>query len=182
MHHGSISATSEGTNKGTRLIVRLPTVEAPARSRQLAGRPTDKKSSLSDRRLRILLVEDHPDTAEQLKRLLKRAGHEVSCAGSLREAREFVESAERQSTHAHFDMLISDLGLPDGSGHELMRDLQRGHHIPGIALSGYGMNEDIRNSMAAGFSRHITKPVDWQELKSAIEKIAGDGESQTDGA
>ena len=73
--------------------------------------------------------------------------------------------------------MISDLGLPDGSGHELMRELASRHVMPGIALSGYGMKDDILDSMAAGFSRHITKPVDWQELKLAIQKIAADQEA-----
>ena len=73
-----------------------------------------------------------------------------------------------------FNILISDLGLPDGSGHEFMRDLASRNSMPGIALSGYGMKDDILDSMAAGFSRHITKPVDWQELKIAIQKIAAE--------
>jgi CheY-like chemotaxis protein len=118
--------------------------------------------------LRVLLVEDHPDTAAQLSRLLKRAGHEVTCAGTVREAEQTAE----QNPVRTFDILISDLGLPDGSGHDLMRNLSRTHRIPGIALSGYGMDEDIQNSIDAGFSRHMTKPVDWQELKIAIQKVA----------
>jgi CheY-like chemotaxis protein len=65
---------------------------------------------------------------------------------------------------------ISDLGLPDGTGHDLMRDISAHHLMPGIALSGYGMKDDTENSLAAGFSRHITKPVDWDELQCAIQK------------
>jgi CheY-like chemotaxis protein len=122
--------------------------------------------------LRILLVEDHPDTAAQLTRLLKRAGHEVTWAGSIREARELISARAEKTPERDFNILISDLGLPDGSGNDLMRDLAGNHPIPGIALSGYGMTDDIRESMAAGFSRHMTKPVDWQELKIAIQKIA----------
>jgi CheY-like chemotaxis protein len=127
------------------------------------------------RSLRVLLVEDHSDTAEQLTRLLKRAGHEVVWAGTIREARELIASEE--TAHRDFNILISDLGLPDGSGYDLMRDLSTHHPIPGIALSGYGMKDDIDNSMAAGFSRHMTKPVDWQELKTAIQNIAADSAS-----
>jgi CheY-like chemotaxis protein len=102
---------------------------------------------------------------------LERAGHEVTWAGSVREARDLIFASSEISVEEAFNILISDLGLPDGSGHDLMRDLAARHPIPGIALSGYGMKEDILESMAAGFSRHITKPVDWQELKQAIEKI-----------
>ncbi len=175
LHGGSISATSDGMDKGTKLFVRLNT------ALRLIGDGTQKRSTPSHdliptRSLRILLVEDHPDTAAQLSRLLERAGHEVTCAGSVREAQE---TASQNRTSA-FDILISDLGLPDGSGHDLMRDLSRNHPIPGIALSGYGMDEDIQNSIAAGFSRHMTKPVDWQELKGAIQKVARDAHAAND--
>jgi DNA-binding response OmpR family regulator len=124
----------------------------------------------------VLLVEDHRDTANQLTRLLQRAGHDVTWAGSLREARGFIAATGDDPEAQGFNILISDLGLPDGSGHDLMRDLAGRHAMPGIALSGYGMKDDILDSMAAGFSRHITKPVDWQELKLAIQKIAADQE------
>src|SRR5204863_6691567 len=107
----------------------------------------------------ILLVEDHQDTAQQLIRLLKRAGHEVAWAASIREARDLIAAAQLDKRGV-FNILISDLGLPDGSGHDLMRDLASAHTMPGIALSGYGMKDDIDHSIAAGFSRHITKPVD----------------------
>ena len=126
------------------------------------------------RSLRVLLVEDHADTAHQLTRLLRSAGHEVTLAGSIREAQELIAITEQESPERSFNILISDLGLPDGSGHDLMRDLVRHHPMPGIALSGYGMNDDIRDSMDAGFSRHLTKPVNWQELKTAIQKIASE--------
>lgn len=174
LHDGSISAVSEGKDKGTKFVIRLQTVKAVA-----PGQPKPVGPALaqmtSDRSLRVLLVEDHLDTAEQLTRLLKRAGHEVVYAGSIKEAQELAaETAAEEPSHA-FDILISDLGLPDGSGHDLMRELASRQGIRGIALSGYGMKDDIQSSIAAGFSRHITKPVDWQELKQAIEKISKDG-------
>ena len=164
LHGGSITATSGGEGKGTSMIIRLPTVSAPV-SQVIDGRPTRPIRPLKPRSLRVLLVEDHRDTAEQLTRLLRRAGHHVSCVGSVKEALE-------RGHVGGFDILISDLGLPDGSGYDLMRDLARSQHIPGIALSGFGMKEDIENSIAAGFSRHFTKPVDWQELQSEILKVA----------
>jgi CheY-like chemotaxis protein len=93
----------------------------------------------------------------------------VVSAGSIQEARQVVAAHGDPG----FNILISDLGLPDGSGTELMRDLKRHRQpIPGIALSGYGMKDDIRESLEAGFVRHLTKPVDWQELKVAIQKIS----------
>ena len=173
MHGGSIAAESEGKDKGSKLVIRLRTVRpvAAARDQRLSS-PDLSAPAITSRGLRILLVEDHPDTAEQLTRLLQRAGHQVSWAGCIREARELLAASSRSEANGDFDILISDLGLPDGSGHDLMRDLTSHHPIPGIALSGYGMKDDIRDSMEAGFSRHLTKPVDWQELKIAIQKIA----------
>jgi len=170
LHGGRIQAESEGKDRGTKLIIHLPTVHPAPERRGMTAGPTSTESIIpAVRPLRILLVEDHRDTAEQLIRLLKRAGHEVVWAASVQEAREQMASAQVNQRGA-FNILISDLGLPDGSGHDLMRDLASVHSIPGIALSGYGMKDDIDDSIAAGFSRHITKPVDWQELKSAIQK------------
>ena len=174
LHGGSITAESEGKDKGAKLTIRLHTVRPPSVARDSAKPPPIAGTINSARPLRVLLVEDHADTAEQLTRLLRGAGHEVTLAGSIREAQELIAAAEQESPQHSFNILISDLGLPDGSGHDLMRDLVRHHRIPGIALSGYGMNDDIRDSMDAGFSRHITKPVNWQELKTAIQNIAAE--------
>ena len=177
LHGGTISASSEGQNRGAKFTVRLRTV-APV---LIESRPqtlgTVASGPISSRSLRVLLVEDHRDTAHQLTRLLRRAGHDVTWAGSLQEARGFIAASDDDPQAPGFNILISDLGLPDGSGHELMRELASRHVMPGIALSGYGMKDDILDSMAAGFSRHITKPVDWQELKLAIQKIAADQEA-----
>lgn len=171
LHGGTISAQSAGQDKGAKLTIRLQAVPQPPGAPNAATPQPVVSVNSSPQALRILLVEDHPDTAQQLTRLLRRAGHEVSLASTIREAQELVIAAQLNLNRG-FNLLISDLGLPDGSGHDLMRDLVRHYHIPGIALSGYGMTDDIRDSMNAGFSRHMTKPVDWQELKAAIQKIA----------
>ena len=171
LHGGSITATSEGKNKGTTFFIRLHTVKAvPLRDAE--RRPTPVPEPTPGRSLRVLVVEDHADTAEQFARLLKRAGHEVICAGSIREAQTYAMVTPAQNRACAFDILISDLDLPDGSGRDLMRNLAKRYPIRGIALSGHGMKEDIQSSIAAGFSHHITKPVNWQELKLAIENIA----------
>ena len=164
LHGGSITATSEGEGEGTTITLRLPTTRMAAPT-HIDGTSRPSVESSQSRSLRVLLVEDHPDTAEQLTRLLERAGHSVSCAASVKEALE-------RGRATAFDILISDLGLPDGSGYDLMRDFARPLHIPGIALSGFGMKEDVQNSIAAGFSRHFTKPVDWQELQTEILRVA----------
>ena len=177
LHDGSITAVSEGKNKGSKFIIRLQTIESARATSDTPSFGGTDAASLSARALRILLVEDHSDTAQQLTRLLKRAGHEVSWAGSINQARALIDATTSDDAKPNFNILISDLGLPDGSGHDLMRDLASQNAMPGIALSGYGMKDDILDSMAAGFSRHITKPVDWQELKIAIQKIAAEQDS-----
>jgi CheY-like chemotaxis protein len=166
LHGGSISAQSQGQDKGTKITIRLETVDAPlARG---AESPRLARVDIPPQCLRVLLVEDHPDTALQLTRLLKRAGHSVTCVGSVKEGLASARGGE-------FDILISDLGLPDGTGYDLMRDLARECAIPGIALSGFGMKEDVQHSIDAGFSRHLTKPVDWQELKTEMQRVASSG-------
>jgi CheY-like chemotaxis protein len=122
--------------------------------------------------MRVLVVEDHHDTAEQFAKLLRRAGHEVICAGSIKEAQSCALVTSGENRACAFDILISDLDLPDGSGRELMRNLAQRYPIHGIAISGHGMKEDVEGSMKAGFSYHITKPVNWAELKAVIEKIS----------
>jgi signal transduction histidine kinase/FixJ family two-component response regulator len=173
MHGGSIAAASEGKDKGATFTVRLHTVKP-----LVTGR-TGRASSISPeqipmRPMCVLVVEDHSDTAEQFARLIRRSGHEVICARSIREAQKYAMTTPAQDRACAFDILISDLDLPDGSGRDLMRNLGKRYPIRGIAISGHGMKEDIENSIAAGFSYHVTKPVDWQELKAAIQKIAED--------
>ena len=170
LHGGSITATSAGKDKGTTFSVRLHTVKPlPLRGAEKHRMAAPERTL--GRSLRVLVVEDHLDTAEQFARLLKRAGHEVICASSIREAQTYAMVTPAEDRTCAFDILVSDLDLPDGSGRDLMRNLAKRYPIRGIALSGHGMKEDIENSIAAGFSYHITKPVNWQELKIAIEKI-----------
>lgn len=119
----------------------------------------------------VLLVEDHADTAEALTILLENSGYRVIHAGSMADA--LAAAIQADGEHDVFDLVLSDLGLPDGHGFELMRVLSRRHGIPGIALSGYGMEEDIRGSLEAGFARHLTKPVEFQTLLGTIREVIG---------
>jgi two-component system, chemotaxis family, CheB/CheR fusion protein len=113
---------------------------------------------------RILLVEDHADTTLMMQRLLARRGYAVTVATTLAEAMQAVESRT-------FDLLLADLGLPDGSGLDLMRTVaSRTPTLPAIALSGYGMPEDARKSLDAGFLAHIPKPVAIERLWAAIDR------------
>ena len=111
--------------------------------------------------LRILLVEDDQKTRLALTRLLSARKHTIFPAATMAEAREL---AKKQS----FDLLITVIGLPDGNGHELMAKLGGPAKLGGIAMTGYGMDEDIDRSRQVGFSAHLTKPVRVQSLSEAI--------------
>ena len=178
LHGGSISAASEGKGKGATFTVRLHCVKPMLTAE--TDRPVAAVSDAVARRsMRVLVVEDHPDTAEQFARLLRRAGHEVVCAASINEAQTCALVTPGQNRACAFDILISDLDLPDGSGLELMRNLAQRYPIRGIAISGHGMKEDVDGSMQAGFSYHITKPVNWAELKAVIDKISDEISHET---
>ena len=171
LHGGSISAASEGRNQGSTFTIRLHTVKAIAPADE-NGAQLAPERVLPLRSLRVLVVEDHRDTAEQFARLLQRAGHEVICAANIKQAQMYAMVTPDPNRTCAFDILISDLDLPDGSGRDLMRNLAQRYPIRGIAISGHGSTEDVQSSIAAGFSHHITKPVNWQELQRAIQEIA----------
>jgi PAS domain S-box-containing protein len=158
MHGGTISASSEGVGCGATFTVRLPVAQCPlqpasAPQRQATTSERSVAGQPENRPLKILIVEDHADTAKVMRRLLKAEGHYVTVAGTVSEGLACV----RQATP---DVLISDLGLPDGSGLDLMRELlEQGQHIASIALSGYGTPADVEKSRAAGFAEHLVKPL-----------------------
>jgi CheY-like chemotaxis protein len=110
-------------------------------------------------------VDDHADTRRILSRLLSKYGHEVDTVDSAQGALKFLDSGR-------FDVLISDIGLPDSSGYELVREAKRRQPLKGVALSGFGTEEDVRLSIEAGFDYHVTKPVNFQDLRALLQKIA----------
>ena len=114
--------------------------------------------------LRILIVEDHADTLRVLARLLDHFGHEVSVADGAQSALEIVESKE-------FDVVLSDIGLPDGSGYEVITHAKRRQPVKGVALTGFDKEEDIRRGQEAGFDFHLTKPVDFHELRMVLAQV-----------
>jgi signal transduction histidine kinase/HAMP domain-containing protein/CheY-like chemotaxis protein len=159
-HKGTITAESAGRNNGSTFTLVFPTCEkaetqiAPALSPRLAER----------QRMRILLVEDHEDTNRSLTNLLRRRGYHVQSASSF-------QSAIELSANEPFDVLISDLGLPDGNGIDLIQKLAS-RPLLAIALTGFGMEDDIRRSREVGFQHHLVKPIDLNKLDSLIQEGA----------
>jgi CheY-like chemotaxis protein len=129
---------------------------------------TPPPAASEQRKLGILLVEDHADTAVVLARLLRKMGHHVIPANTVGLA---LKAAETEFKDAPLDLLISDMGLPDGSGRDIMRALSAKGPVKGIALSGFGMESDIMESHAAGFSRHLVKPISVEALRGAILQL-----------
>lgn len=113
--------------------------------------------------LRILLVEDHLDTQRIMSRLLTGCRHDVKAADS-------VQSALSLAVANDFDLVISDIGLPDGSGVQLMQELHQRYGLRGIALSGYGHEELIETELS-GFVAHLTKPISLEKLNELIGQI-----------
>ena len=112
----------------------------------------------------ILVVDDHDDTLRSMKMLLTRLGYEVLAAENMTDALRIAE--ER-----HFDILLSDIALPDGNGLELLKRIRARRNVPALALSGFGMDEDIDRSREAGFADHLTKPVSIDRLQAAISQL-----------
>ena len=170
LHSGSITATSAGRNQGTTVLIKLPLLaESPpgAPPQMILPQPAPLPASPvinGDHPCRILLVEDHLPTARTLKHLLIRRNYQVAAADCVKDA---LALANREN----FDLLISDIGLPDGTGYELMAELRTSHSLVGIALTGYGMEEDVNRSHAAGFVAHLTKPVSVHALDTALSAI-----------
>jgi signal transduction histidine kinase len=162
-HGGSLTAESPGLNQGSTFTFRMNTV-SPRVERPLSSAQPPNRAAADVTALRILLVDDHEDTCTALERLLVRRGHLVAAAHDM-------QSAMAAATRSEFDLLISDIALPDGTGTELMAYLRAMSGIRGIAISGFGMNGDIEKSLQAGFSEHLVKPLKIERLEEAIERV-----------
>lgn len=167
-HGASIEAASEGPGQGSTFSVRFPL--ASAHGKAGAGHPASGPGQSTGERLRLLLVEDHPDTAKVLSRLLQHTGYSVRTAGSVAAALQLADAEP-------FDLLVSDVGLPDATGYELMTELRRRRPVRGIAMSGYGMESDMQKSRDAGFAEHLVKPVNFAQLQGAIRRVTANAES-----
>ena len=186
-HSGKLTAESAGPNRGSTFTIELP-LAAPVSAPATTGLPASGGQGAppahengnghlaapapvsSGTRGRILLVEDHAPTRASLGSVLGRRGFQVVLAATVGEA----ESAARQH---ELDLVISDIGLPDGDGYGCMQMLRTIHPgLAGIALSGYGMDEDLEKSRRAGFSEHLIKPVNVNALNQAVMRVMGGAE------
>jgi CheY-like chemotaxis protein len=159
MHGGTIRVSSRGRSYGTTGTVSLKcylgAVTTSASGADAEGTPS---------RLRILLVEDHLDTQRILARMLTNFGHEISIANNVAEAQSVFRSQA-------LDVILSDIGLPDGTGYDIISEAKKTTKVKGVALTGYGMSEDVRRSKEAGFDFHLTKPIDVSELRTVLRKL-----------
>jgi signal transduction histidine kinase len=159
-HGGTITARSGGNGQGTVFHLTFPQFRPQAAVPAAAAEAPQK----SFRGKTILVVEDHDDTRRVLSRALRRKGFGVTAAAS-------VETACEQYSHHRADLVICDIGLPDGTGWDVMKRLRQEGPVRAIAVSGYGMDQDVQKSHDAGFLAHITKPVDFPKLENVIEQI-----------
>jgi CheY-like chemotaxis protein len=160
LHSGSISVRSPGRNQGATFTVLLPLGnlgESP--SNEMPAR-----TPLKGAHAKVLLVEDHDSSRDVLARILSVRNIETVQAASAAEA---LDKAKANT----FDFIISDIGLPDGSGYDLMSTLKQKYLLTGIALSGFGSENDIARAKDAGFVLHLTKPVQIRKLEEALEKM-----------
>jgi len=160
LHHGTIEAESRGRSFGATFKVTFESLPEGVQKADLtlpgAGAPR--------KRLRILLVEDHNDTRRTLSRLLTHFGHQVSAADNKEGALEILRSGD-------FDVLLCDIGLPDGNGYEVVSEA--GQKRPGrtVAITGFGTEEDVRRSREAGFDLHLVKPIDLHALRTVLDQV-----------
>jgi PAS domain S-box-containing protein len=159
---GKLTATSEGLGRGSTFKIRFPTVKDA-----LAPGESPRAPAAVPGKVKLLLVEDHADTARALVRLLESRGYDVASVATVASALEAIERNE-------FDLFLCDLGLPDGTGLELIEKLRKKSDTPAVALTGFGMQQDIERAQQAGFDAHLTKPVNLQKLEATIWQLVQD--------
>jgi signal transduction histidine kinase/ActR/RegA family two-component response regulator len=180
LHSGSLQAFSRGREQGATFTVTLPLLRgAPS----VAGADQPSASTNGHRPapfsgghpMTVLLVEDHEPTRTAVAKLLARRHYDVKVAGTAEEARRLIGREK-------FDLMISDIGLPDGNGYELMKEIRQcNDSIRGIALTGYGMDQDLVKSEAAGFTAHLIKPVRVESLENALAAVTGHAKQNGEG-
>lgn len=171
LHHGLIFATSAGPGKGSTFTIELPLEPDGHKSGEAhdatPGIPPASVATPPEKVRRVLLVEDHEPTRIALANLLTRRHYDVRLAGTLKNAYELAAQEK-------FDLVISDIGLPDGTGYELISKLKAKFGLRGIALTGYGMEQDITRAKDAGFVAHLIKPVRIDALEKILSEVCAE--------
>jgi two-component system CheB/CheR fusion protein len=174
LHGGTVSAESAGPGRGATFTVRLPIVagvapgEAEAASAATGAPASGERPSLQG--VRTLIVDDEADARELMRAILVQCGGEVTVAATVQEA---LAALGQQA----FDVLISDIAMPEEDGYDLIRqvralDARRGGRIPALALTAYARREDRDKVIAAGYDRHATKPIEPADLAAAVAALA----------
>lgn len=160
-HGGSLEAASEGADRGAKFTARFNLNRLPSENTLETSRPAAAVGA----GLRILLVEDHEEARRSLYTLLESQGYKVRAAANVQDALDLG------ARHV-FDLLIADVGLPDGNGLKLLERIkQNSTELQGIVISGHGMPQDILDSAAAGFASHMVKPIQFPELRRTLEAL-----------
>jgi PAS domain S-box-containing protein len=162
-HGGTLHAESKGRDHGSTFVVRFAVSDAQARILAASG----SVPSIHDGRggLRVLLIEDHEDTAQVMQNVLSQMGHQVETCST-------VASACQKLHELEFDVLLSDIGLPDGTGIDFIKAARQICQTPAVALTGYGMAEDVERCLQAGFDEHLTKPIDVERLENTLSRMS----------
>jgi signal transduction histidine kinase len=159
---GKITGQSEGLDKGSTFTVTFSALTGPVKSNN--GSKAPRVAKVEPGRRKILLVEDHDDTARALARLLTSRGYEIQTVGTVASGIEAVEQGR-------FDLLLCNIDLPDGTGLQLIERVRERCQTPALALTGFGMEEDVAKCKRAGFAAHLTKPVNFQKLEATIQQL-----------
>jgi CheY-like chemotaxis protein len=166
LHGGTIEAKSEGPGYGSEFVVRIPL----GASREAQPGPQESENAAGGARLKVLVVDDNKDVADTCSMLIELSGHQVQVAYTGREAVQIAEAFRPQ-------VILTDIGLPDIDGYEFaekIRSLPWGRAAVLVAITGWGAEERKRQSVAAGFSHHLTKPIDPQTIETLLASLAAE--------
>ncbi len=169
LHGGTVTAHSEGVGKGARFVVTLPLGAAPV---ERLTEPPPPPAPVSEERpalagIYALLVEDDPDGCDLMQMMLRRFGAEVTAVSTAAAALESVRARRP-------DVLVSDIGLPDGDGFALLKRVRESNHdLPAVAVTAYASRQDVAKALAAGFQAHVAKPVEPAQLSAAVAHASG---------
>ncbi len=171
LHGGAVSASSAGQDRGSTFVVTLPAAQPSARGGESSAKRTSEARPTQLAGLSVLVVDDEPDARAVVAETLRLEGARVVTGDSVRAALDHL-----QTPGASFDVVVTDIGMPDEDGYSLVRKLRRlngGKRVVAIALTGYASHADVETAVDAGFDLHVPKPVDFDSFVPTIRRLAG---------